>query len=171
MQSVIAESTITEIINDKTTAVVAVNEPELVAEISQLWATHMQAHTAVKKTRDELKLIRANLALRLHELKSVLSRPGRGGAWSSFLNSERIPRSTADRLVRCHAKTLAGDEDSCTTEQICEPTEATVRRYFHGLWPRLSRVLTSPEAVEIFIADLRSEILRCGKPRIQFTVR
>ena len=105
--------------------------------------------------RDELKHIRTNLSHRLHELKVVLSRPGRAGAWSSFLASQKIPRSTADRLVRTHEKTLNPDGENCATEQISEPPEVTVRRCFHALWPKLSRVLTTRESVELFITELR----------------
>jgi hypothetical protein len=116
---------------------------------------HTEAQGSVRKSREELKEIRANLSERLHELKSVLSRPGRGGAWSSFLETQRIPRSTADRLVRGYEKTVGTEEKSCTTEQIPEATEVTVRRYMQGLWPRLSRVLATRESVELFIAVLR----------------
>src|SRR4051812_25000223 len=97
-------------------------ETQLANEIGELWQIHAQAQTSLHKTRDELKLIRTNLSRRLHELKAVLSRPGRGGAWSSFLESQRIPRSTADRLVRGHEKTLKIEGENCATEQIAEPT-------------------------------------------------
>jgi hypothetical protein len=130
-------------------------EAELTNEIADMWRVHTQAQTSLHKTRAELKHIRTNLSHRLHELKAVLSRPGRGGAWSSFLEAQKIPRSTADRLVRTHEKTLVPDGENCATEQIPEPTEVSVRRYLQGLWPRLSRVLTTREAVELFIAELR----------------
>ena len=130
-------------------------EAELTNEIGKLWQVHAEAQTSVRKSRDELKLIRTSLSQRLHELKAVLSRPGRGGAWSSFLVAQKIPRSTGDRLVRAHEKTLNRDGENCATEQISEPIEVMVRRYLQGLWPRLSRVLTTREAVELFIAELR----------------
>jgi hypothetical protein len=60
-------------------------EAELTNEIGKLWQVHTEAQTSVRKSRDELKLIRTSLSRKLHELKAVLSRPGRGGAWSSFL--------------------------------------------------------------------------------------
>jgi hypothetical protein len=49
-----------------------------------------------------------NSPKRLHELKSVLSRPGRGGAWFSFLKEQSIPRTTADRLVNTYEKAISG---------------------------------------------------------------
>jgi hypothetical protein len=131
-------------------------ETQLANEIGDLWQVHTEAQTSLHKTRYELKLIRANLSRRLHELKFVLSRPGRGGAWSSFLEGQKIPRSTADRLVRGHERSLVTeDRINCASEQITEPTEITVQRYMQGLWPRLSRFLATPESVELFIAALR----------------
>jgi hypothetical protein len=131
------------------------SEAQLGKEIAELWHDHKLAHTSVRKTQNELKAIRTTLSKRLHELKSLLSRPGRGGTWSSFLSSQRIPRSTGDRLVRGYEKTLTAERENRTTGQISEPTEVTVRRYLQGLWPRLSRILTTREAVELFIEELK----------------
>jgi hypothetical protein len=129
-------------------------EVNLTAEIEQLWQVHSKAQTSLSRSRAEAKVVRDDLSRRLHELKSVLSRPGRGGAWSSFLEAQKIPRSSADRFVRSHEKKVAS-EKNCTTEQIVEPTAVTVRRYLQGLWPRLSRVLTTREAVDLFIDALQ----------------
>jgi hypothetical protein len=131
------------------------NEPQLIGEISDLWQVHTQTQGALRKSREDIKQIRADLAKRLHELKAVLSRPGRGGAWSSFLETQKIPRSTADRLVRGHEKATTVQEGNCPGEQISEPDEVVVRRYCRALWPRLSRVLTSTRLVELFINELR----------------
>jgi hypothetical protein len=130
------------------------DEPQLIGEISDLWQIHAQAQGALRKSREDIKQIRTDLAKRLHELKAVLSRPGRGGAWSSFLETQKIPRSTADRLVRGHEKAITGREGNCPTEQISEPDEVVVRRYCRGLWPRLSRVLTNADLVELFVTEL-----------------
>ena len=98
---------------------------------------------------------RADLSKRLHELKSVLSRPGRGGAWFSFLKEQSIPRSTADRLVNAHGKAISGTAGKCPTgASEKETAEVTVHRYFRGLWPKLSQVLTTREHVAMFIAAL-----------------
>jgi hypothetical protein len=135
-------------------AVVDPGEEQLVDEVGNLWQAHNQAKTSLHQTRDELKLVRMTLSQRLYELKSLLSRPGRGGAWSGFLVSQKIPRSTADRLVRGFAKMNSADPDSCATEQVLEPTEAMIHRYVRALWPRLSKVLTTRESVQIFTAEL-----------------
>lgn len=130
-------------------AAVDPEEAQLVDEVSNLWKVHFEARTSVSKTLDELKLVRADLSQRLHALKAVLSRPGRGGAWSSFLVSQTIPRSTADRLVRTHKKTLSND--SCATEQI--PAKV-IRNYVNAIWPRLRKVLETREAFDLFVAEL-----------------
>jgi hypothetical protein len=73
----------------------------------------------------------------------------------SFLDAQAIPRSTADLLVRNHEKALNTEGGNCGSGQISEPTDVTVRRYLHGLWPRLNRVLKTREAVEVFIGELK----------------
>lgn len=131
------------------------DEAALVNEVGALWKTHAGLQTTAHKTRGELKAIRLDLGKRLHELKSVLSRPGRGGAWSSFLESQQIPRSSADRLVRAHERTLTPGGENRTNEQISDTPEVVIRRYLQGLWPRLSRILATPESVELFVVMLR----------------
>jgi hypothetical protein len=131
-------------------------EKQLNNEIRQLWRAHSEAQGSLRMSREEVKKIRADLSKRLHELKSVLSRPGRGGAWFSFLKEQSIPRSTADRLVNAHGKAISGVVGNCPTgaSEKHEPMEVVVHRYLNGLWPKLSRVLTTREHVEMFIAAL-----------------
>lgn len=143
-----APSTVTPVAADT-------NEGKLIDEVGTLWKVHTEAQTAFTKSREETKLVRRDLSRRLYELKSVLSKPGRGGAWSSFLEAQKIPRSSADRLARAHEKTLV-PQANCTAEQIPASTEVIVHKYFHALWPRLSKVLTTQESVELFICELRS---------------
>lgn len=130
-------------------------EAQLTTEVRDLWKSHNQARGVVRKSREELKVIRTTLAERLHELKGILCRPGRGGAWSAFVEAHQIARSTADRLVACHEKAVAVEDGNCPSEQIQEPTDVIIRRYVAGWWPKLRKVLTTPEAVDIFIAALR----------------
>jgi hypothetical protein len=130
------------------------SEPQLTNEVAELWLIHNKAKTSLHQTRAELKRIRTDLSQRLSELKRVLSRPGRGGAWSSFLASQTIPRSSADRLVRAHEKTISADRDSCASEQILETNEVVVQRYVRAIWPKLSRVLTTRASVQLFTVEL-----------------
>jgi hypothetical protein len=137
-------------------AVADPDEKLLNSEIGQLWRTHSEAQSSLRMSREEVKRIRADLSRHLHELKSILSRPGRGGAWFSFLKAQAIPRSTADRMVNAHEKTISQEAGNCPTgaSEKHEPMEVVVHRYLNGLWPKLSRVLTTREHVEMFIAAL-----------------
>ena len=131
------------------------DEAQLTREVGALWQMHAQTKATVIKSRAEMNVIRTDLSRRMHELKALLSKPGRGGAWSGFLAAEKISRSTADRLVRAHEKTLAR-QVNCANEHITEPSEVIVHKYLHALWPKLSRVLTTQESVEMFVDELRS---------------
>lgn len=136
-------------------------EAQLADSIKELWRVHSHAQGAARKTREELKLIRNNPSERLHQLKVVLARHSRGGAWSSFLQTQQIPRSTADRMCSSYEKTLAAADGNCPSEQIQEPTEVIIRRYVTAWWPELSKVLPTREAVEMFITELRSAAEKC----------
>lgn len=151
-------------------------EMKLVQKIGDLWQVHLQAQTSMDKTRDGLKKVRTHLSRRLHQLKGVLSRPGRSGEWSSFLKSHGIPRSTADRLVRVYERTLSPEDKSCTADAIVESVEVAMRRQVMSLWPKLSRVLATPEAVNMFVTELRAKAEKsfgngtndiCSSPDIQ----
>jgi hypothetical protein len=56
--------------------------------------------------------------------------------------------------VRAYKKTICADPDSCTSEHIPEPAEVVVQRYVRALWPKLKKVLTCREAVQVFVAEL-----------------
>jgi hypothetical protein len=134
-------------------------EVTLIAEIHEAWTAHVSTQRTIHNTSDELSRIRRSLAEKLFSLKTALCRPGRSGAWSSFLREQAIPRATADRLVCAHRDKLEPVGNSCLTEQIKEPvTEVTILRYLNSLWPKLSRVLTTRESVELFIMELRQRI-------------
>jgi hypothetical protein len=87
-------------------------EAQLVDEVATLWRVHSQAHTSLKKTRDELKSIRTDLSRRLYELKGLLARPGGGGTWSGFL---------AARVI--HVRRLI--DWSCNMRRLCHHGKTT----------------------------------------------
>lgn len=139
-----------------TPAVIDPTEEHLEKEITALWQSHSQAQGAVRKTREELKLIRASLGARLHELKSVLSCPGRAGQWSGFLASEKIPRSTADRLASAHAKTIGQDENS--TSGASKPlSDDGIAQVAKTTWARLQGKLGTNKEIYLFFSRLISE--------------
>jgi hypothetical protein len=125
-------------------------ERKLTTDINYLWSVHVQAQNTVATTKDELKVIRQRLGERLHEMKLLLARPGRNGQWSSFLQQQGIPRSTADRLVAGHERSRA-PETNCVSDAIHEPTEQDIQKLFTSVWPRLAKTLTTPESVYDFV--------------------
>ena len=111
-----------------------------------------QAEAAAVQSKEYLSEIRHQLGERLCEVKKLVARPGRGGGWSAFLAAQGIPRASADRYVQRYEKTLHPDSN-CLDESI-ESTELAVRKLFAALWPRLRRVITSKEALDLFIREL-----------------
>jgi hypothetical protein len=126
-------------------------EFELTQEISTLWSNHVSLSANRKVTSKELRQIRARLAGRLFEMKSLLSRPGRLGKWRDWLKQQNIPRSTADRLASRHAETLGIENGNVPTGAIPEPAEAAAERLAKVVWPRFKKVLATGESVVHFL--------------------
>jgi excinuclease UvrABC nuclease subunit len=128
-------------------------EQRLATQIGELWSIHTQAQAAAAQSKEHLSQIRHQLGERLCEVKKLVARPGRGGGWSAFLAAQGIPRASADRYVQRYEKTLHPDSN-CVNESI-ESTELAVRKLFAAVWPRLRRVITSKEALDLFIRELK----------------
>ncbi len=126
-------------------------ETQLTEEISSLWNQHTRLSTSRKTTAKALRQIRASLAERLHEMKCLLSRPGRLGQWRGWLRRQGIPRSTADRLVSRHAETLVGDNGNVPSGAISEPGEANAEKLAKNVWLRFGKLLTTHESILRFI--------------------
>jgi len=130
-------------------------------EIATLWTAHQNAKSLSKATNEELRAIRAKLGAQLHEMKSMLSKPGRGGQWSSFLKKRGIPRATGDRLVERHEQ-LVNPPANCVSEPISEPTIEEVQKLFASVWPRLQRTLKSRQSLDFFI-HLLTDHFECNE--------
>ena len=150
-------------------AIPTIIDSTVTREIERLWTEHVAAQASFeknskehskaegsfRKSREELRDIRDRLSTLLHQVKPLISRPGCGGGWSSFLAERQISRSTADALVRSHAKTLATNaESNCSTRQIVDAPEIAIRHYLKRQWPRLSQLVKTPEDLEMFITAL-----------------
>lgn len=135
-------------------------EAQLADDIRELWQVHTLAQTSLHKTREEFRLIRSNLAERLYEIKAVLSCPGRAGQWSSFLTSKGIPRTTGDRLVASHEKSISqnGNGTSGATKKLSDDGIAQVAK---TTWARLGKKLGTHEAIYQFLSKL---IIESGIP-------
>jgi hypothetical protein len=95
----------------------------LAEEIRALWAAYADAQASAKRAKAEIKSVRARLGERLHEMKKLLAKPGRNGAWSSFLRAEGISKGTADPLARKH-ETPVGHEANAIGQPDSDSHEA-----------------------------------------------
>jgi hypothetical protein len=129
------------------------NEELLTFEIMQLWEMHRGMQCSVKERKKEIRALGKTIGEALCCMKRLLARPGRNGGWSAFLKSQSIPRTTADRLVAAYEHSL-NPEPNCTDGAIPESNDAAVRRLFAAVWPRLRRVLTSRQALDLFVGQL-----------------
>jgi hypothetical protein len=134
-------------------------ERKLTTDINDLWSVHVQAQNTVATTKEELKAIRQHLGERLHEMKQLLARPGRNGQWSSFLQQHGIPRTTADRLIAGHKRSLA-PEANCASGTFPTPTKQDIQRLLTSDRPTLAKTLTTPDSIFTFLhfVILRADI-------------
>jgi hypothetical protein len=136
-------------------------EGQLIDDITSLWSAHKEAKASARKTREELKLLRAQLGEKLHALKAHLARTGRSGRWSAFLRSNALQRATADRLVAKHEAAI-NPPSNRPSEAFSEPTEEEIRGLVRNLIPRLRRILVDGGTVDRFFAELNMQIPKDG---------
>src|ERR1017187_9323287 len=151
IQDVVIAEPETESQPDPTQPVDTIIETHLAQEISTLWMENTRLSANRKATAKDLRQIRAILAERLHEMKSLLSRPGRGGQWRSWLKERGINRSTADRLVARHGETLGIENGNVPSGAISNPSEDTAEKVAKDVWLRFRKVLATDESVIQFI--------------------
>jgi hypothetical protein len=129
-------------------------ETKLTAEIVELWGVHKDGKATMRRTRAELKALRLELGAKLHTMKSILVRTGRGGGWAAYLRSQRLALATADKYVAEHAASLTRPEEKLLEEELSKPTVDQVRQLAQKLLPKLCDVLTTAELVHGFIDEL-----------------
>ena len=106
-------------------AVDQASEAKLSGEITALWSAHQDGKATAKRTKEDLKAIRRDLGERLHAMKTLLARTGRGGQWTSYLREHKISRTTADRWSREHEESRNPGSTKRTDGAISEPTRTT----------------------------------------------
>jgi hypothetical protein len=129
-------------------------ETVVTRQIINLWTDHKKKTASLKKTKEQLSSMRAELGKHLFELKNLLVKTGRKGRWTSFLDGEGIPRATADRCVESHKRCLDGKNGKRLSEAISIPTEEEIKKLVVKLTPRLVRVLTTPESIAQFLREM-----------------
>jgi hypothetical protein len=154
MEGTIVEERGSEVVSASLTGTESIgpsdNEEKLAKEIRDLWTAHEGAQAAATKTKAEIKEVRERLSERLCQMKQLLAKPGRRGGWSSFLRVEGFAKATADRLVRKH-QAPSGPQPNVVSEEVSEPTEADVERFFESLVPRLEQRLATARAAYRFL--------------------
>ncbi|MGA3315451.1 MAG: hypothetical protein ABSC64_03320 [Candidatus Korobacteraceae bacterium] len=130
-------------------------ETRLTEEVNILWTEHVRVSGTKKASAMELRIVRAQLAEKLFNMKQVLSRPGRSGQWRGWLEEVKIPRSTADRLVERHAE-ISGDAIGNVPSGAIAP-EQQVEGLVKSMLPRLRRVLTSPQMAYQYVVGVIKE--------------
>lgn len=131
----------------------AATETKLTAEICDLWSQQRVLNGTRKTTARELRLVRGRLGEKLYKMKSLLSRPGRGGEWRGWLREQGIARSSADRWVSRYAESLTNEAGNVLNEAINDGADA-VEKLVHSLLPRLKRTLPDTQSVFKFIAAI-----------------
>lgn len=126
------------------------DESVLTDQIVQLWQVHCDYQTSIKHKTQEFRSLRAELGKQLAEMKQVLVKPGRNGQWSAFLKEHQIPRATADRLVQKYERSLH-PHANCLSEQLTEPSEEEIHKLFFKVFPKLRRVLRTPQSLYRFV--------------------
>ena len=154
IQDVVIAEPETEVQPDQTQPDESAVEMQLTEEINTLWSDHVRLSANRRVTARELRQIRSTLAERLYEMKSLLSRPGRGGQWRSWLKERGINRSSADRLVAHHGETLCNHEEDAPGEAISNSPDDSAEKLARDVWSRLRKVLDTHETVVRFLASI-----------------
>ena len=129
-------------------------EARLSEEIMKLWVNQKDGQAAARRTRSELKALRLELGAKLHTMKAIRARTGRGGGWASYLRAQHLPLSSADRLVAEHEATLAPLEEKVPNGEVSTVTIAEVQTMARKMASKLDRLLTSQELVYAYVHEL-----------------
>jgi hypothetical protein len=127
-----------------------VSEEYLTEQIDSLWANRQAYSSAIKAQQTEMRGFEKTMGEMLFTMKVILSRPGRGGGWSSWLKQRGIPRASADRMVQRYATGLP-THDQSPHESISEPTDELILKLFTRLWPRIQKTLTTNASIFRFL--------------------
>jgi hypothetical protein len=134
------------------------NETALADEITELWSSQKRKSLSLRRSRHELETMRISLSNRLYEYKHLLARTGRGGKWTEFLREQNIPRTTADRYVEKWKRSTSPNLEKRTDGAINGPTKEEIAQMVKKLTPKLVLRLTTPDSVNLFMAELGSAL-------------
>ena len=129
-------------------------EATLSAEITKLLTDRKNGNASVRRTRAEMRSLRLTLAEKLHSMKALLARTGRGSGWAKYLRLQHLPVTTADRYVAQHEASLAPPAEKDPTGELPTPTVDEVRQLAKNMLPKVSRLLSTQELVYEFFHTL-----------------
>ena len=130
------------------------NTPEFLSgEILHLWFQRKSLRREMASQETELSRIDGVLSGLMFDQKKRLSRIGRNGGWSRWLEAHRIPRSTADRLALEHVEFFGLQHELPHREQV-EPLEGRISQAAHRASDRHEQMLKSPRSRIMFLSCL-----------------
>ncbi len=144
--------TASQAIGDPTSA--PADERDLVISVLSLWRAQKSVERKQRRTREELRALRARLGKQLAALKALHAKTGRNGQWTAQLTARGIPRATADRYVALHERLTQGKIASRPTEAITTRTTADVQALARKHAINLRRHLVTAEVAEEFIVRI-----------------
>ncbi len=139
-------------------------EISLEAEIGHLWTMQLKSTASVRRNRQRVAILKAQLAEQLYHYKRLLVKTGRGGKWTLFLISLDINRASADRWVKMHERSLSPPQTpNRLIEALSGPSHEDIAILVKKLKPKLVSVLTTPDSATRFLSEL-SRVLNTAIP-------
>ena len=129
------------------------NPEFLSGEIIHLWFQRKSVRREMTTQEAELSRIDGILSGLLYDQKKRLSRLGRNGGWSRWLEQHKIPRPTADRLVMEHVQ-FFGLENELPKRERPEPLEGNISLAACRVSDRHEQMLKSPRSRMLFMSAL-----------------
>ena len=129
----------------------------LSGEILHLWFQRKSVRREMASQEAELARIDGILSGHLHSQKKRLSRQGRNGRWSAWLQAHKIPRATADRLVMEHVE-FFGLQTELSQRERPEPLEGRVSQAACRVSDRHEQMLKSLRSRMIFMTCLADRL-------------
>jgi len=134
-------------------------EINLETEIGHLWSMKLKSSSSVRRNRERVAVLKAQLAEQLYRYKQLLAKTGRGGKWTSFLLSLDINRASADRWVAAHERLLSPAQPvNRLMEALSEPSHEEIAALVKKVKPKLASVLTTPSSATQFLSQLSAAL-------------
>ncbi len=133
------------------------NDGYLSGELISQWFQRKSLQREMSGLQAELSRMDGVLSGLLYEQKKRLSRLGRNGAWSGWLRQNKIPRSTADRLVLEHVEFFGLQHELPHREQT-EPLVGNISIAACRTSNKFEQMLKSPRSRIMFLSCLADRL-------------